>query len=199
MTPNQPRRSPVWVYSVIVALFLAFGFVTYRAGQIQHGSAQTSFPIVAFEVAGGSEKAEQILSETVDSLTIADDEIPAVRKTVEAAVRRSLWWDFGFIAGYSLLILTLAPALGRKLESAPWRRLGRTIGWGGLLAGVLDLIENASLLRVLGDTSRNTWAQVAAAASWGKWILVAVALTYGLIGLIWLGARRVTRPRTGVR
>lgn len=194
MPPGHRSRAWVWV---IVVWFAVFGFLTNRAGQIEHGSAQTTFPIISFEVAGGGDRAEQILSETVDSLDAVDD--GDARDAVEAAVRRSLWWDFGFIVGYSLLIFTVAPALGRKLESPPWARLGKTIGWGGLLAGALDLVENLSLFRVLEDTSRDTWALLAAVVSWGKWILVVAALLYGLVGLIWLGARRITRPRTSVR
>ena len=112
---------------------------------------------------------------------------------VETAVRRSLWWDFGFIVGYSLLIFKLAPSLGRKRGGSVWLWSGTAIGWSGLLAGVLDIFENVSLFHVLKDTSSDTWALAAALASWSKWILVAIAVAYGLGGLIGLGIEAIKR------
>ena len=189
---NEPTSRPAWVYLLVVAVFVLFGFLTNQAGQIEHDPNQTTFPIVAFEVAGSGARAEQILSEAVGVLSVDEVDRQDLRATVEAAVRRSLWWDFGFIIGYSLLIFFLAPTLGQLLAGSTWTRLGRAIGWGGLLAGGLDVIENVSLFQVLQDTSLDTWAFVAAAVSWGKWLLVAVALAFGLIGLTCLGVRRLT-------
>jgi hypothetical protein len=61
------------------------------------------------------------------------------------------------------------------------------------LAGVLDIFENVSLFQVLQDTSRDAWALAAALASWSKWILVAIAVAYGLGGLIGLGVEAIAR------
>ena len=170
-----------------------FGFVTNRADNIQIGPRETTFPIIAFEVAGSGEWAEQILSETVDLIAVAGADTSDARKSVEAAVRTSLWWDFGFIPGYSLLIFTVAPALGRKVGLQVWTPLGRAVGWGGLLAGGLDVIENAALFQVMADTSRDVWALGAALASWGKWVLVLISVAFGLVGLGRLGVRAVKR------
>jgi hypothetical protein len=189
-TGNRPPGIQTWFGLLIIVAFLGLGFLTSRAGHIENGPAETTFPIIAFEVAGSGERAEEILSESVASLTTADADLLATRDLVEEAVRRSLWWDFGFIVAYSLLIFLLAPALGRRLGTPIWRRLGTSIGWSGLVAGSLDVTENAALFQVLEDTARDSWARVAAVVSWGKWVLVVAAISYGVAGVVSLGIRR---------
>ncbi len=174
---------------LIVSTFLVFGFLTNRAGHIEHGQAAVIFPFIALEVAGSGESAEQILSDAATSLVTADLDKSAARDLIEEAVRRSLWWDFGFIVAYSQLIFLLAPALGRRLGTTVWSSVGAFIGWSGLVAGSLDVVENVALFQVLGDTALDSWAQVAAVASWGKWLLVAVAISYGMAGLTRLATR----------
>lgn len=191
-------RAPTWRLALVILTFIGFGLLTSRAGQIAIGSARATFPIVAFELAGSGDAAERILSESVENLASPEAGVAEVRKLVETAVRRSLWWDFGFIVGYSLLIYKLAPYLGRQRGGSFWLWSGTAIGWGGLLAGVLDIIENVSLFQVLQDTSRDAWALAAAAASWSKWVLVAIAVAYGLGGLIGLGVEAIKR-RVGNR
>jgi hypothetical protein len=184
---------------LIVLVFAGFGWLTNRAGIIEHGPDRTTFPIVAFELAGSGEAAEGILSSTVELLASTSTNAPDIRQQVESAVRTSLWWDFGFILGYSLLIFTLAPILAAAVGGTNWKRVGKLVGWSGPVAGFLDIIENVSLFRVLSDTADAPWAVTAAVASWSKWALVTMSLTFGLLGLILVGTRTlkqlVTRSR----
>jgi len=190
-------RTPTWMLVLTIFTFIGFGLLTNRAGHMEFSTARTTFPIVAFEIAGSSEAAEHILSESVENLASPGASVAEVRGLVETSVRRSLWWDFGFIVGYSLLIFKLAPSLGRKRGGQVWVWSGTAIGWSGLLAGVLDIFENVSLFQVLQDTSRDAWASAAALASWSKWILVAIAVAYGLGGLIGSGVEAIER-RVGI-
>jgi len=68
-------------------------------------------------------------------------------------------------------------------------RVGNLVGWGGPVAGFLDIIENVSLFQVLEDTAGGSWAETAAVVSWSKWALVAMSVVFGLLGLIVIGTR----------
>ncbi len=174
-------------------MFAGFGWLTNRAEIIEHGPDRTTFPIVAFELAGSGEAAERILSTTVELLASTSTNAPDIRQKVESAVRTSLWWDFGFILGYSLLIFTLAPLLAAAVGGTNWKRMGKPVGWSGPVAGFLDIIENVSLFQVLEDTAAGGWAVTAAVASWSKWALVAMTVGFGLLSLILIRTRALKR------
>jgi high-affinity Fe2+/Pb2+ permease len=72
------------------------------------------------------------------------------------------------------------------------------VAWAGPVAGGLDIGENLALFKVLAGPSGNTWASIAAAASWPKWLLVGSAVLYLVPALVaWLVAdRRRKRPPT---
>lgn len=179
----------------VVAVFLVFGYLTNRSSRIAIDQAHTTFPIIAFELAASGKQAETILDDVTSELTGSGVPTEVARDTVEAAVRRSLWWDFGFIVGYSLLILVLG-----RLVAERWNgrvaRLARIVAWSGPAAGLLDVIENVGLLQVLADTTRTGWAVLAAAVSWAKWVLVLGAALFLVGALISGGVNGVAgRPR----
>lgn len=188
------RPAPVGarLLAPIVVIFLVFGLLASRAVRVEIGQAEATFPIIAFELAGSGEEAETILDEVTGKLAGSGAHADVVRDTVEAAVRRSLWWDFGFIVGYSLLILTLGRLLARRWLSGRPARLARIVAWTGPAAGLLDVVENVGLFRVLADTTRDTWACLATAASWAKWILVIGAVLFLAGALIASGVRVAT-------
>jgi hypothetical protein len=105
-----------------------------------------------------------------------------------SALRASFWVDFGFIAGYTLLLMS---SLGNV-------RAGLSGVFGGIFrlplwVGLLDVVENVFHLLLLGsvsagaplpDTYPRAWLIVASTASHGKWILFAFASFAILAGYV---------------
>ncbi len=127
--------------------------------------------IVPFELTGGQDRADEILSEWGE-------------KGRDAA-RESLWIDFGFLLAYGTF-LTLALAATRDLvESRGWSRLariGRGVVWFGALAAACDALENICLLFTL-EEGGSAFPTLATAFAACKFLLLAIAIAYLLAGL----------------
>ena len=127
--------------------------------------------MVPFELSGGQDRAEEILSEWGEE--------------GQDAARESLWIDFGFLLAYGAF-LTLALLATRDLaRERGWRRLaavGGAVVSFGALAAAFDALENACLLLTLDGTGAALplLATVFAAC---KFALLAVAIAYLLAGL----------------
>jgi hypothetical protein len=65
-----------------------------------------------------------------------------------AALVRSTWIDFAFIAAYT----TFFALLGRALMARGWRGVGAIAIAVAVAAGVFDVVENVTMLSVLGGT-----------------------------------------------
>lgn len=137
--------------------------------------------MVTFELSGGPERAEEILTEWGED--------------GRDAARDQLWIDYGFMLAYGLF-LGLAAASVRDLCRR--RNLPRLAGagsvaiWLGPLAAGFDAIENACLLLTVGgagDPSPSLATLFAAC----KFALLAAAIAYLLVGL----AAALTKRPTG--
>lgn len=127
--------------------------------------------IVPFELAGGQDRAEEILAEWGEA--------------GQDAARESLWIDFGFLLAYGTF-LTLAAAATRDLaRSRGWRRLARigvfVVPCGALVAA-FDALENICLLLTL-DRAGAAFPALATIFASCKFVLLAAAIAYLLAGL----------------
>lgn len=127
--------------------------------------------IVPFELAGGQDRAHEILSEWGEA--------------GQDAARESLWIDFGFLLAYGTF-LTLALAAVRDLaRGRNWRRLaaiGRVVVSFGALGAAFDALENVSLLLTLHGAGA-AFPLLATVFAICKFILLATAIAYLLAGL----------------
>lgn len=103
-----------------------------------------------------------------------------------AAARRSLLLDVGFIVlGYAPLLAAACLLFAGPRPKGKARPFGHWLALAAVVAGVLDLIENAALWGVLGSPSNPsgalTW--LAGIAATIKFLLVAPAVVYGVLGL----------------
>jgi hypothetical protein len=127
--------------------------------------------MIPFELTGGQDRAEEILSEWGEE--------------GQDAARESLWIDFGFLLAYGAF-LTLALLATRDLaRERGWRRLaavGGAVVSFGALGGAFDALENACLLLTLdgAGAAAPLLATVFAAC---KFALLATAIAYLLAGL----------------
>jgi hypothetical protein len=127
--------------------------------------------IVPFELAGSQDRAEEIMAEWGDD--------------GQDAARESLWIDFGFLVAYGAF-LTLAAAATRDLARARgWRRMARigvVVVYFGALGAAFDAFENTCLLLTL-EGAGSVFPFLATLFASGKFLLLAVAISYLLIGL----------------
>jgi hypothetical protein len=127
--------------------------------------------IVPFELAGGQDRADEILADWGDE--------------GQDAARESLWIDFGFLLAYGAF-LTLALAAVRDLaRERGWRRLaaiGAVVVSFGALAAAFDALEDICLLLTLdgAGTALPLLATIFAAC---KFAFLVVAIAYLLAGL----------------
>ncbi len=140
--------------------------------------------MVPFELTGGQDRADEILSDWGEG--------------GRDAARESLWIDFGFLLAYGTF-LTLALAAFRDLaRGRGWRRLtaiGRVVACFGALGAAFDALENVCLLLTLDDAG-SAFPLLATIFASCKFILLATAIAYLLAGLAtWLYSRRPA-PRT---
>jgi len=127
--------------------------------------------IVPFELAGGQDRADEILAEWGDE--------------GQDAARESLWIDFGFLLAYGTF-LTLALAATRDLaRERRWRRLaalGGVVVSFGALGAAFDALENICLLLTL-DGAGAAFPLLATIFAACKFALLAAAILYILAGL----------------
>jgi len=135
--------------------------------------------IVAFELAFTHARAQSILS--------------AWGAAGQDAARASLWFDFGFLTAYGLLLFLAARAVRDALARRGRTRLARpgaVIAVLALVAAGCDACENVFLLLQLGGRARSIGPPLAGAFASVKFACAAVALAYVLAGLAALPRRR---------
>ena len=126
--------------------------------------------IVSFELAGTPEKAESIL-QSWDS-----------RAQLFAAF--SLGIDYLFIFAYGLTI-SLGILMAGTKHGGKFAQLGALLGWGILLAGFLDAIENLALWRILIGAGTDYCPSIAATSATIKFVLILLGLLFALVGWLW--------------
>jgi hypothetical protein len=127
--------------------------------------------IVPFELTGGQDRADEILSEWGEG--------------GQDAARESLWIDFGFLLAYGTF-LTLALTSVRDLARRQgWHRLtaiGLVAVSFGALGAAFDALENVCLLLTL-EGAGAAFPLLATIFAACKFILLAAAIVYLLAGL----------------
>jgi hypothetical protein len=140
--------------------------------------------IVPFELTGGQDRADEILSEWGEK--------------GQDAARESLWIDFGFLVAYGTF-LTLALAAVRDLaRERGWRRLaaiGRVVVSFGALVAAFDALENICLLLTL-DGAGSAFPLLATIFAACKFILLAATIAYLFAGLAMRVRNRTPAART---
>jgi hypothetical protein len=162
----------------LVDLWWLWAIAALAAGAVTTAAAQ-GFPIVDLELARTVEQADEVML-GVD---------PGV-------VRAAILWDFLFILFYAPALFFGSLWARRQFDGESGRRAGSVIAAGGLIAGVLDLIENVAMLAYLRDPGGwGGWSPLSAAAAIPKFILSLAAIVYILVGIVLAVGRSVPRRR----
>ena len=160
-------RVRVWIFAAVGAILLMVG-MQLLSGALVTDAAPAG--IVSYEFAGSLPAARAIL----DSWN-ADARVHA---------GLSLGLDYLFLVLYALAIgLGCTLVAGALEQRAPFlARVGLLLGWGLLVAALLDALENYALIRMLLGSDGAAWPAVASAAAGPKFALVALGLVYVLGG-----------------
>jgi hypothetical protein len=128
--------------------------------------------IVAFEFAGSSSRAAQIMGEWG-----ADG---------RSAAHLSLVLDYGYMLSYGLFFALAGLAIRDIASERGWHRLaiaGAVIPFFALAAAAFDAGENVALLLTLGGDGGSFAPPFAAVCSAIKFTLITIAILYVLLGL----------------
>lgn len=164
--PRMTRRRGL-IASGIAAVILLLAMAPAEERMTDSGGPG----MVSFELAGGQDRADEILAEWGED--------------GQDAARESLWIDFGFMLAYGVF-LTLALAATRDLAIArgwdPLAAIGRVVVSFGALGVAFDAIENICLLLTV-DGAGTAFPLLATIFASCKFVLLAIAIVYLLAGL----------------
>jgi hypothetical protein len=89
--------------------------------------------------------------------------------------------DFIFLFFYSLFLYFTCKKIGR-ITAGAWGKAGILFAQGALLAGILDILENAGMLRTLSGNIDDLIALSTTICSVIKWVLALLAVVYCVAG-----------------
>jgi hypothetical protein len=179
---RMTRRRGLWLLGIVTTgLFLALVIVDRRM-------QDTGGPgIIPFELAGSLDRATEILGEWGDE--------------GRDAARLSLWIDFPYLVAYGAFFSLAAAAMRDAARSRGWTRYARpgtAIALLPIVAATCDAVENINLLLVLGNHGGSAAPPIATIFAVVKLASLAVVLVYLLVGLVGLGATKLSRRRQPV-
>jgi hypothetical protein len=171
-----PNRKPVFFFLLVGTLILVAVFQSIHAPL---RTAPAPFGIVSLQVAWTAEKAQAIL----DSWDA----------TARLHAAFGLGIDYLFMAFYGLT-LALGALLAAGRHPGWFARAGSWVGWGALLAAVADGNENAGQYLQL-FSGRADLASVVGIFASLKFVLIVIALVYGLAGWFWPRKKQETKNK----
>lgn len=127
--------------------------------------------MVTFELTGGQDRADEILTEWGED--------------GQDAAREQLWIDFGFLLAYGSFLTFALAAIRDLARSRGWVRLaaiGGVVAYFGALGAGFDALENVCLLLTLGGAGA-ALPLLATIFAVCKFTLVAGAIAYLVAGL----------------
>ncbi len=146
------------------------------AGAVTVATAE-GFPIVDLELAWTVDRADEVVAGTAIDI-----------------IRRTIAWDFLFIALYALALSTGSLWARRQFVGQLIRGTGVVLATGGVVVGVFDIIENVAMLGYLnGWSSWTGWIPLAGAMAVPKFALALATVFYIVAGLALFVARRIRR------
>jgi len=124
----------------------------------------------------------------VNAIITAWSSTPGV-DTIDAA-KKNTYLDFIFIFFYALFLYLASMKLNEKF-GGKFGKAGKWIGRGALLAGGLDVLENAGMLVSLSGHTSDPVVLFTVICAVLKWLLAVVAVLYVLTGVVALARTRL--------
>ncbi len=98
----------------------------------------------------------------------------------------SIGVDFLYIVSYSVFLSLSAFAIGKKLQGRIrlLSKPGYWLSWLMFFAGLFDVVENYSLIKILTGSHNQLWATTSYYFASTKFVIVLITLVYLITGLI---------------
>lgn len=142
-------------------------------------------PMLAFEFAGSVDESRRV----IETSELGDPE-------TREKFRRALLWDFVFLFLYPAST-ALACFIATRFLSAQGLidfRYGLILMCMQFLAGILDIMENIALLRILGGPIESPWPQLAKWCAIPKFTILFAGTLYAITGgIVWVATRFINR------
>ena len=122
---------------------------------------------------------------TTKTNTVINAWAPNSRVDNIATAIQNTWLDFIFLFFYSIFLFLASKKISRLFGGA-FGKAGRSIAWGALLAGFLDILENTGMLLTLSGHGSGTIAFCTSFCSVIKWGLALIAVLYVVTGSVGL-------------
>lgn len=132
--------------------------------------------IVNLELASSRMKVEKV----IQAWAPISGEVNRIGKA-----KTNTYLDFIFILFYSPFLFLCCKKVAEPFKKNLIYKAGDVIAKGALLAGVLDLIENAGMLQSLHGNITEPVALLTAAVSIAKWTLILITLIFILFVLVY--------------
>lgn len=166
---NKQSQLPVFTASFVVTIFIIVGMQLLGKPLI---TVTAPAGIISFEFAGDLATAQSIIASWgQDALVYAG---------------LNLGFDYLFMVSYALTIGLGCILISHRLlpKIYPLSVLGVVLAWGSILAALLDALENYALIQLLLGSFKESWPLVARWCAGVKFFLVAIGISYILIGMI---------------
>jgi hypothetical protein len=185
MAERRPLARTLWLLAAAPALL---GLLLWTGAKAKGPTrCDRVASMVALEMAGTTEGARSLQREWQEMSGLTPAQFPR-------AMRSALRWDFAFIAVYTAVLVAACIAIRRTAKGQGW--VSVVAPWAAVLAlaaGVLDVVENAALRRIVSGSVRETWPLLARACAIPKFALAALVALFVLVATTVLVARRVRR------
>ncbi len=133
-------------------------------------------------------------TEKVNTVIKAWDWQPGRSIDNNGIARINTYFDFIFLFFYSGFLFLACRRIAQNMKG-PVVRAGNIIAFAAMIAGFLDILENAGMLLSLNGHISATIAFLTCFFSMIKWVLALIAVLYVLTGFLILAWRRITtRP-----
>lgn len=161
---SADRRRLLFIFFTILAVLMS-GIFQFLDKPLQ--TAEAPFGIVSFELAGSVERVQAMVN-SWDAQALLTGAF-------------GLGFDFLFMPIYATA-LSLAGLLASTRRKGRWETLGKSLGWGAILASGFDACENIFLFTILQGHNYFPIPELAAWCAATKFGLIICVVIYGLVG-----------------
>jgi len=158
--PIQPI--PRFRRLVLFGLIVINGFVISQMSQgVLTKVDEVENGIIDFEMAKTEDRAKSILSAwNKDGNRVEFPEDSGKLVLISDVARRDIVIDFGFILSYVALLGYICFWMAGNQTIPFFSRAGTMLGWGVVIAGILDMVENTAMLIMLKNGATRILATI---------------------------------------
>ncbi|HYY99504.1 MAG TPA: hypothetical protein VE642_12965 [Pyrinomonadaceae bacterium] len=173
-----PEGAATWL--AFAALFVLFLILGKLAGPDLDATGITHKRILALERPADAAAARAVIKEWDAAGRLG-------------AVRRSIWWDYAFIPVYTTLTALGCVIVARAFfaEGSAEYEAALLIAWLPWVAGLLDVVENCAMLKMIGGFEGETLPRLARWCATVKFGIVLPLLAWVLVSFFLLALKHL--------